>query len=566
MFRKSIQITLAIIAICLCSSLNIYAQEADSTQRVATSQHPTVPDEAEELFRSLIPKRDSTYLKMGMHKDNFAKRFSLHFNMLEWALTLPNMGIEFDLNSTEKNNRSILLYGKFNGKMRHNYNPQFVFNDLGGRVEFRKYWRTGAVGNAKNHKNEYVRINLKYPNGLLPDTFSIAIKKQKSLLKDYDKKKGQVIEEDTIAKKTTNADTKQKTRVLSYQDSLLIKQYNGDPYRGWLYNHYHKFRRNVTSGRTLRSPRDWRAYYLGAYAGIDKWNICFDKKGKQGIGASLGMSLGWSIPLLTRQFPSEGGLDLELGALIGPRVLKYDAYNYVTESACYEYDAHHSKNTWTISKNPLQEVRISFVYRFRSVRNKVSRSIIDDYQTKWVDPFNDSITSRRMALTIELDSLKQKIEIAKGESAIFKIEQENLSFKDNWDKRRLENARRINPDTVFVGVDDSLYQVLFKPVSENTTKKKGQNKNKKNNSIEKKLSESDIQAAEDKKKETGKSRKSKKKQKDDEQVEITKEDGIISEDENANNSKEETEKQVIPETDKIPELQSENTPSTESEE
>lgn len=495
-----------------------------------------VTREAEDLFVKLMPKKDSSFIKVleAAHRDKFGKRFSLHFNMLEWALTLPNMGIEFDLKPSDKNNRSILLYGKLNPKLKHNYNPEMVFNEMGARVEFRKYWRTGSVGAKKDY--QYKRIHLKTPKGYQPDTATYQIE---NLLREIRlEEKRHEYEAKGLDYKPSKSDTLavgKEAYQFTHQDSMLINEYNGNPYRSWLYNRYHQFRRNVTSGRTLRHPRDWRAYYLGAYAAVDKWNICFNKQGKQGLGASLGMSLGWSIPMLTRKFPNEGGLDLELGALIGPRVLKYDAYKYVTESACYEYDAAKSKPTWHISMNPIQEVRISFVYRFRSISHKVSRSIIDDYEEKWIKPFNETIRNRAFELRDSLYILQAR---RSGEVTRAAELKDSASYADWWHKRRLENAKKINPDTVFTGLNDTLYNRLFKGIDlrkKADVKRLEQQQEEQRKADEKLQREADKAAreaareAEKAAKEDGKAQKKNKKKKDEEQPVVDEEQPVKDE-------------------------------------
>lgn len=75
----------------------------------------------------------------------FIKRISIHTNAVEWVLTLPNVGIEFDLQNSEDNRYSILLQGNYNWNTKHQVKPRYVFNAIQASVEFRKYWRTGYV-------------------------------------------------------------------------------------------------------------------------------------------------------------------------------------------------------------------------------------------------------------------------------------------------------------------------------------------------------------------------------------------------------------------------------------
>lgn len=395
-----------------------------------TSSTSSVAD-AEALFRRLLPSHDSTYALKVDYKDTFGKRFSFHFNVLDWALTVPSVGLEFDLNKTEMNNRSLLLFGKWNPKTKHTHQPRVRLDVMAARIEFRKYWRTGSVGKSMDHA--YQPLNLK--RGL----------KVQRYVKHYD---------DLLQREVTDT----VEYYASENDSLLDLAYNGDPNASWGYNMYHKFRRNVSSSRTLRHPRNWRAYYLGAYASVDDYNICLRKKGRDGRGVSVGMTLGWSIPLLTRRFPREGGLDLDLGALVGVRAEKYDAYRYQTDTKSYVPDVARSKTSWTLSSNPLQELRVSLVYRFRSISRKVSLKLIDEYEKKWVRPYEERRDSRILQMRVRKDSLQA---LRRERALQERLANDSAAWANDWHKRRLANALLLNPDTVFVGVDDTLYHKVM---------------------------------------------------------------------------------------------------------
>ena len=85
---------------------------------------------------------DSTVL--GKH------RWSFRTNALEWLLTIPNFGVEYDLSGSVFNRMTIGLNARYNWNTAHNYAPPMVFNVFEVRPEFRYYWRTDdklAVGN-----------------------------------------------------------------------------------------------------------------------------------------------------------------------------------------------------------------------------------------------------------------------------------------------------------------------------------------------------------------------------------------------------------------------------------
>lgn len=444
--------------------------EAVKAQNIQTESGQEVPEEAEQYFKGLIPKKDSAFVQHADYPDNTLKRFSFHFNLIDWAMTVPSVGVEFDLSPSTKNNRSVLVFGKYNGQSKQsnvipqlNAQPSINFNMASARVEFRKYWRTGCEG--KTYNNKYPRISLEWPKDLPLDTFMY-----REQISYYEHRLQDIADSINAEEKglyfvSRNKDTippSLELRPLTRSDSAMIRRYNGDPYGSWLYNHYHRFRRNVTSGRTLQKTRSWRAYYAGAYAGVDKYNMCFNKKGLQGTGIFLGATGGWSIPILTQKFPNEGGLDLDLGMLLGLKMVKYDAYNYISESSCYAYDAGRSKTSWTFVPAPVvQELRVSLVYRFRSISRKVSREIIDDYDKEWVTPFNERVDSKRAELRDYLRVLQDSLVAIEEGRVSFA---DSASFWNDFHKRRLEKAILINPDTIFTGQNDTLYQKLFKGI------------------------------------------------------------------------------------------------------
>ena len=361
-----------------------------------------VSPELKEYFMSLLPERDTTYTKIEKegHKDKFFKRFSFHTNLLGWALLLPNAAVEIDLSQTPRNHYSILLHGMFNGKGKNTFGTSFIFNARGIRIEGRKYWRTGRHG-AKGDHYEYEK-----------------------LITDRDD-----------------------------------NEFNADSTRGWFYNTYHKVRRNVFSGRTVSKPRDWRAYYLGVSVGVDDWNIAFGGDGKQGEGIFAGLSAGWSVPIFPQQFPKEGSLDLELGLSVGVKAVRYEAYSREADTGHYIHDPGNSQPSWKICPFPfLQDVHVSLVWRMRGIKNKVDRSLIDDYEKK-VEAFKERTWRNKQRADSIMGEREHKslvapleIEIKKVTALLPLIEKADSSGKAAPMLRLALNlARRDSADMVTLG-------------------------------------------------------------------------------------------------------------------
>lgn len=405
------------------------AQEETGSDADEKPMSPGLSLRADSIFRKLKPTIDSTYLSQkDKVKENFWTRVSFQTNMIDWMLTLPNVGIEYDLKKEHNNKRSLFLNVKYNGTTPENHSPKFVFNYMQVRGEYRKYWRTGNIGK-QYPPHDYRKIMLTKPDSLYRDAVRISWPSG-----------------DTIYEKES---------YVSPEQQRIADAYNGDPYRGWFYNHWHKARRRIST-RTITNPRNWRAYYLGAYALVDKYSICFDKKGNQGTGIGLGATAGWSIPLLPNRFPKEGGLDLDLGVNVGVKMLRSEEYRYNEEFRCF-YQTKPATRFRVFPGPVVDEVRIALVYRFRSIAYKVDLSIVDDYQ-RVIERFENKREERKK----ELEERKQAW-LSKEDSLrdMRNSQNDSLGFWMPYHKRRLKNAWVLNPDTVFHGRDSVLEAELF---------------------------------------------------------------------------------------------------------
>lgn len=103
---------------------------------------------------------DSTATAEKPHT-SFFKRFSISTNALEWLLTVPNLGIEFDLSGGEYNNQSILVAAKYNWDTWHQHPAYYVFNLLDVKGEYRYHFRFQQAG--KDEKFKLFSLNRKNP-------------------------------------------------------------------------------------------------------------------------------------------------------------------------------------------------------------------------------------------------------------------------------------------------------------------------------------------------------------------------------------------------------------------
>lgn len=433
----------------------VYAPAQSTGDRVATaSPLDTIPEEARALFDKYVQKPDTArqaYVEK-YKRDKFIKRISFHTNVIDWVTLVPNIGIEVDLKQSPRNNYSIALFGKFNGNSTH---EKFIYNVNAIRVEGRKYWRTGKFGKNNTYHANYEKIVTDKASTYFNADTLAGYSYYNDGLGRKAKAEGVTVNEygNPIKSVREYADT------LDFaEDSLGVKN---NKFRAWLYNTYHKVRRNYTSARTLDNPRNWRAYYLGLWAGIDNWSISLTGKGKQGKGIGAGVVAGYTLPLLPQKFPREGSLDLDLGLAVGLKAVKYDAYAYEEHTQHYVHDRQNSQLSWTIVPYPvIQDLHVSLVWRFRGIKHKVDRSLIDDFD-KWVKEYDDrSVAEKKYGdVKAKRDEILKAMELRSG------FKSDSASFWDTFHKRRLEAAVRIKPDTVFTGKDHQEYLRLIKGIS-----------------------------------------------------------------------------------------------------
>jgi hypothetical protein len=102
----------------------------------------------------------------------------------------------------------------------------------------------------------------------------------------------------------------------------------------------------------------WRAYYVGPYVGYSRYAVQFSEPSYQGTAISIGITGGYNIPLYETRHG--GSVDLDLGLSVGALYLDQQKNKNgmnVIESRVLPYPM-------------LTDLRIGFVYRWRSVRKK----------------------------------------------------------------------------------------------------------------------------------------------------------------------------------------------------
>ena len=69
------------------------------------------------------------------------ERIALRTNAIDWALMLPNIGVEYDVRGTNWNRWTVGLSLRGNWQTSHTYKPGIVYNLFGFKAEVRNYYR-----------------------------------------------------------------------------------------------------------------------------------------------------------------------------------------------------------------------------------------------------------------------------------------------------------------------------------------------------------------------------------------------------------------------------------------
>lgn len=85
--------------------------------------------------------------KTGVDTLTFAERISLRTNAVDWTLLTPNLGVEFDVKSTNWNRWAIGLSFKSKWNTSATFKNRVFYNITEVRADFRNYWRTRQINN-----------------------------------------------------------------------------------------------------------------------------------------------------------------------------------------------------------------------------------------------------------------------------------------------------------------------------------------------------------------------------------------------------------------------------------
>ena len=85
-----------------------------------------------------------------------AERLSLRSNAVDWLLLVPNIGVEYDIFSTNWNRWSVGLNLRYNWQSSHTYKPGLVYNVAEARLEVRNYYRIRVFSSPSVEEKKHI--------------------------------------------------------------------------------------------------------------------------------------------------------------------------------------------------------------------------------------------------------------------------------------------------------------------------------------------------------------------------------------------------------------------------
>ena len=117
------------------------------------------------LFLTAAAQAQNAKAKVENQELTSKQRWGFKTNAVDWLLTIPNIGIEYDLGKDTRSKHTLNANLKWNWNTSHKYLPASVFNIFDARMEWRQYFRTRQQNGEKitlkkNGFKEYLRNRL----------------------------------------------------------------------------------------------------------------------------------------------------------------------------------------------------------------------------------------------------------------------------------------------------------------------------------------------------------------------------------------------------------------------
>lgn len=280
---------------------------------------------------------------------SFIDRIAVRTNAVDWLLTIPNIGVEFQITNDPYKYMTVGLSAKYNWNSYHGttdkvrYQPPAVYDVLDIRPEFRYYYRTTPKEKTKidaaKENRQKARANID----------SLKVKMQ--TIKDEGRLR-------MYREWLANAE-----KELELRDSIVKASRRSFPQ--W-------FKEDVwTTDR--KNPRSWRAHYIGAYASYANYAFKFGERGIRGANTiGFGATVGYVLPLYEYK---KGAIDIDLGFSVGIQLAKHDVFTHNMDGNFYSkvmegrswYGTQYSSDR-LMPYPVVSELRVAFVWRKQSIK------------------------------------------------------------------------------------------------------------------------------------------------------------------------------------------------------
>ncbi len=102
------------------------------------------------------------------------ERWAFKTNIIDWAATIPNFSVEYDLSGAENNKMTLGLTARCNWNTYHNNAPYYIFDLWQIRPEYRYYWRAtnGTRGPARDKDGKRIGERRSFSQWLREDVFT----------------------------------------------------------------------------------------------------------------------------------------------------------------------------------------------------------------------------------------------------------------------------------------------------------------------------------------------------------------------------------------------------------
>lgn len=275
------------------------------------------------------------------------ERWTFKTNALEWFMTIPNIGVEWDFSKSGSNAMTIGLSASYNWNTYHSLLPATVFNLWEVRAEYRYYWR---VTDTKIPSDKWFR------DGMSRKAFRDSTRKHRTPVTDEMKQ----AEEKMIQEFVESGGQLNSASVSSPLRRSLDRHFPLDTYKAKIK----------------------RANYVGAYLNAGAYALKLGKYGHQGQIYGCGITGGYALPMYEYNM---GAVDIDLGLSVGLMLITDDVFTHNPDRNEYAPVAARSKGLHLAPFPVISEVSVSFAWRPYRKPKAVTAKAFDSFNGKYSD-------------------------------------------------------------------------------------------------------------------------------------------------------------------------------------